>query len=51
MDPCWDLKRWQKMVFTVGSPISKLQDINHKGLKSRTINVKLFHKFPVDTFQ
>ena len=39
MDPSWDLKRWQKMVLTVDSPVTKSKIINHRGLKSRIISL------------
>ena len=35
MDPSWDLKRWQKDVYTVGSPVTDPKIENHRSLKSK----------------
>ena len=40
MDPSWDLKRWQKDVYTVGSPVNDPKIDNHRSLKSK------LHYFP-----
>ncbi len=39
MDPSWDLKRWQKMVLTVDSPVTNSKIMNYRGLKSRIISL------------